>query len=417
MKRILVVFCLTTVVSFLKAQVTMQTNLPKAVPLNSDITFEVKINKGAFTNFAKYQMEIPRGTVMKEVDVKSGSFTFEDNVVKIIWVMAPVESEFTIKMKLITGVIAGKKSFSQKYFYVENDDKREVEMEPVMVAFKDSASSAASVSTDDFYTMTAKTAPSLLTTTINAAEISTKNPELLKQQVLQLKKDSKDAYKVGEREKKKAELKLSESAEALTKAETLNDENEKSAAIATANNDKKKAENDLQVASRVLILAKSLDANANEIDSINRSINPLSYSGQSTTTAAITPRVTVTDNTQQTTSGTVGDENGAFEPGTKQSRKKEKELAREKEKADEAAANAPETGLIYKIQLGAFSKEPSKRDFKALGKVKITEENGMYKVLYGSFVSKDEAFKERQQIINKGFDGFVVGYQDGVRIK
>ncbi|PBQ34459.1 hypothetical protein CNR22_22655 [Sphingobacteriaceae bacterium] len=409
MKRILVIFCLTAMFSFLKGQITMQTNLPKAIPLNSDITFEVKINKGSHTNFAKYQMEIPRGIVMKEVDVKSGSFTFEDNVVKIIWVMAPVESEFTISMKLISGVMPGKKSFVQKYFYVENDDKREIEMEPVMVAFKDSASSAASVSTEEFYTLTPKTAPSLLTTTINAAEISTKNPELLKQQVLQLKKDSKDAYEVGEREKKKAELKLAESAEALAKAEGLKDENEKTAAIDKANNDRKKAENDLQVASRVLILAKSLDENANEIDSINRSINPLSYSGQSSVAAANTPRVT--DNTQQTATALSGDDKTETESGTKKSRKKEKE------KAEDAAANASETGLVYKIQLGAFSKEPSKRDFRALGKVKITEENGMYKVLYGSFTSKQDAFKEREQIISKGFDGFVVGYQDGVRIK
>lgn len=72
---------------------------------------------------------------------------------------------------------------------------------------------------------------------------------------------------------------------------------------------------------------------------------------------------------------------------------------------------------MYKIQLGAFSKEPARRDFKSIGKVKITEENGMYKVLYGSYTSKEEAFKERELILGKGFDGFVVSYQDGVRVK
>ena len=78
---------------------------------------------------------------------------------------------------------------------------------------------------------------------------------------------------------------------------------------------------------------------------------------------------------------------------------------------------AAENGLVFKIQLGAFSKEPNKSDFKALGKVKVSQENGLYKVLLGNFNSKEEAFKQREQIIAKGFDGFVVSYQDGVRVK
>ncbi len=175
-------------------------------------------------------MEVPRGMNIKEVDVKSGSFTFEDNVVKIIWVMAPAEPEFGISLKLNSGVIAGRKSFGQKYFYVENDDKKEVDMESFTVVVKDSVSSTASVSTEEFITLYPREMPSLLTTTINAAEISTKNPELLKQQVLQLKKDSKDAFIVGEREKRKAELLLSQANEAMIKAEGITDENEKKSA-------------------------------------------------------------------------------------------------------------------------------------------------------------------------------------------
>jgi cell division protein FtsN len=67
--------------------------------------------------------------------------------------------------------------------------------------------------------------------------------------------------------------------------------------------------------------------------------------------------------------------------------------------------------------LGAFSNEPKRSDFKALGKISVTTENGMYKVLYGSYGTKEEAFKKREEIIGKGFDGFVVSYQDGVRVK
>jgi len=412
MKRIPVMFCLMVLQTFLNGQITMQTNLPKAVPLNSEITFEVKIKKGSTSNFAKYQIEMPRGVVIKEVDVKSGSFTLEENIIKIIWVMVPAEPEFGISLKLITGVVPGKKNFIQKYFYVENEDKKEVEMEPVTVMFKDSVSSSASVSTEEFITVVPKAMPSLLTTTINAAEISTKNPGLLIQQVMQLKKDSKDAYIVGEREKRKAELNISEAEAAISKAEKITDETEKKVALEKASRAKQKGQDDLEVAEKVLKLAKSLEDNANEIETINRSVNPDSYSGQN---QKADPIIAARNRASSSSSGTATaisideDEGNASTTTTKTNLK----TARKKE--PEQSAN--ESGLVYKIQLGAFSKKPSKSDFNAIGKVKITEENGMYKVLYGSYSSREEALKQREQIINKGFDGFVVSYQDGVRVR
>ncbi len=154
----------------------------------------------------------------------------------------------------------------------------------------------------------------------------------------------------------------------------------------------------MEVASRVLILAKSLEDNANEIEAINRSVNPLSYSGQSVASSPA-PRLN-TDSSTPETSTTINLDEPENNTNTNS---KEPEPV--------------ENGLVYKIQLGAFSKEPSRSDFKALGKIKISLENGMYKVLFGSYVSKEEAFKQREQIIGKGFDGFVVSYQDGIRVK
>ena len=411
MKRITVVVCLLTLSSFMSSQISMQTNLPKALPINSEITFQVKINKGASANFAKYQMEIPRGSSVKEDDIKSGSFTFEENLIKIIWVMAPLEPEFTISLKLNTGVVAGTKTFKQKYFYVENEDKREVEMEALTVMYKDSAASI-STSTSDFYAVIPKAIPSLLTTTINVAEISTKNPELLKQQVFQLKKDSKDAFNIGEKEKNKAQTNLEKANADIAKAGELTDETEKNLLLEKANRDKQKAENDLEVASRVLILAKSLEDNANEIDAINRSVNPGSYSGQPNKNNTI-----IASANKPSTGSSNSGESGTTITLDEKSESSVAEVKSEKSGKRKKDSNDQEIGLVYKIQLGAFSKEPSRRDFKALGKVKISEENGMYKVLYGSYSSKEEAFKERELIISKGFEGFVVSYQDGVRVK
>lgn len=415
MKCIKVFFCLLVFHSALSGQIIMQTNLPSAVPINTELTFDIRIKKGTLTNFSKYQIEFPQGIKIQEVDSKLGTFSSEETTAKIIWVISPVEPEYVIRLKLVSGTSAGPKTFVQRYFYMENDDKKEVEMEPLTCVFKDSSATPSATSTAEFRTLISKVQLPYLTTTIDRNEISTKNPEVLKQQVIQLRKDSKDAASVGENEKAKAQLRLTEATEALVKAESITSESEKKQAITKATEDKQKAENDMEVASRVLTLAKSLEDNANEIEAINKSLHPASYTDNNMAAGTNTAsgNVNASEGTYTTIDLTNMDEQAGSGESDKKSNKKESSK-KEGSKIEEAAK---ESGLVFKIQLGAFANEPKKSDFKALGKVSVTNENGMYKVLYGSYATKEEAFKRREEVVSKGFDGFVVSYQDGVRVK
>lgn len=406
MKRFfgLFIVLLGTLVSV--GQISMQTNLPPAMGLNSEQVFEVKINKGTYTNFSKYQLELPADVTVQEVDSKLGSFASEENRIKIIWVIAPAEPEFSIKMKLVSGSSSGQKTFVMKYFYMDADTKKEIEMNPLTVDFKEGAANSES----NFVALRPKAASPLNTTTISITDLNTKNPEVIKQQVNQLRRDSKDANLVGEREKNKAELKLADANTAVSKAESLTNEDEKKTALEKANADKKKAEEELEVANRVLALAKSLDDNANEIETINKSVNPGAYNNQKLNTdVAVVPQATSSEASQKDIEKLKQTFN---EPPTAPTESVKVTKTTSKEKEVET-----ENGLVYRVQVGAFSKEPTKSDFKALGKVTVKTENGMYKVLVGSYSTKDEALKRREQVIGKGFDGFVVTYQDGVRVK
>ena len=75
-----------------------------------------------------------------------------------------------------------------------------------------------------------------------------------------------------------------------------------------------------------------------------------------------------------------------------------------------------EAGMTYRVQLGAFTIEPSKNKFTSAGAVKIDLIDGMYKVTTGNFTSKEEAIKFRDQLQAKGFSGFVAKYKDGKRV-
>src|SRR4051812_20110940 len=116
MKRAFLFICGAAISSFINGQVTMQNNMPLVIEPNTELNIEVKINKGAIINFAKYQMDLPAGVVVKEGDSKGGTFAFENNRVKILWPNIQADPEITISMKLVPGSFSGPAKISQKFY-------------------------------------------------------------------------------------------------------------------------------------------------------------------------------------------------------------------------------------------------------------------------------------------------------------
>jgi cell division septation protein DedD len=131
--------------SALFSQITITANLPSEISANSSIDAEIKINKGAVDNFAKYQIDVPLGYSVASVDVKGGNFTFENQRAKIVWVSIPSEPEFTVKFKIqANSDAASEGTFSQKFYYLENNEKKEIEATPIVITIGGSGSAVAS---------------------------------------------------------------------------------------------------------------------------------------------------------------------------------------------------------------------------------------------------------------------------------
>lgn len=71
----------------------------------------------------------------------------------------------------------------------------------------------------------------------------------------------------------------------------------------------------------------------------------------------------------------------------------------------------------YKVQIGSFGAKPSLAKYSDIGKVTVVEENGVWKILAGSFATKEEAVKKMEELKTKGHQGFVVVYINGVKAK
>ena len=134
MKKLLTIFALTSF-SAIFSQITINGNFPSSMGAGSSIDADVKINKGTVGNFAKYQLDVPAGIIVTSLDAKNGNFTFENQRAKIVWVSVPSEPEFTVKLKIQAASDAPSSvTLSQKFYYLENNEKKEIEATPVVIS-------------------------------------------------------------------------------------------------------------------------------------------------------------------------------------------------------------------------------------------------------------------------------------------
>jgi hypothetical protein len=356
---------------------SIATNLLRTIPLNRPLIFDVRIGKGSLTTFSRYQMDVPQGVVVQELDSKGGTFSFEENKVKIIWVSTPPEPEITVRMKILPLKAPGKGAFIFRYYYVEQEQKHEYECLPLNVRFKDTVLPV--LLSAHMHTLASKSPQLLVSTAVDPSRVDTKDPGRLKQQVGQLRRDSQQASMVGEREKKKAEAKI----EALKAEEAgikeLPEGDEKNKALADWQASMTQAKDELAIAERVLTLSKTLEGNAAEIERINKKVNPSSYGEDQMAASGKMPPVSI------------------------------------KAAGGLAASAAPVKGTFYKIQVGAFSEDPSLSRFKSLGKVSVEKENATYKVLVGNYTSREEASRKKEELSRQIQGCFIVSYRDGQR--
>jgi len=279
------------VISFVSfSQITITANLPASISAGSSIDADVRINKGTVGNFAKYQMDVPGGYIVTAGDVKGGNFTFENQRAKIVWVSVPSESEFTVQLKIQASSTAASGTFSQKFYYLENNEKKEVDGNSMNVTVGDGGAVAS--------TTPAESKPVETTPTPTPVEPVSSTP-----------------------------------------VETV-----KSTPVETV---------------------KSTPA------------EPVKSA----------PVETVKSTPAETTSA-----------------------------SKVSSATASESGMTYKVQLGAYSTQPNKSKFSGVSNLSIDQVNGLYKVTCGSFKTKEDAIRYRDELTAKGFNGFIVKYQNGQRI-
>ena len=145
-KLFAVAFLFISVISF--AQLSITHNMPASINLGSTQDIEFTINKGSVGGFAKFQCDLPFGFTATNIDSKSGNFTYENQRLKIVWVSVPGDASFSFKFSMgVPANAINSASISAKFFYLENNVKKELDMPSHTIRFGEGSVSSAPTNT------------------------------------------------------------------------------------------------------------------------------------------------------------------------------------------------------------------------------------------------------------------------------
>ena len=239
----------------LTGQVSVTADIPAEVAKNKEIVLSLKFDKGPIKNYSKYEMLLPEGMTVKELDCKYGAFSFDANKVRIIWAITPAEHIYSIQLKLYTGNETGPRQISQTYAYAEKGEKLELEMAKIKFNVVDSVGITAGNEIE--------------------TKVAENNEGAGQKEVAEIKNESKEAEEIGLAEKRDAEKKIAEAKEELRKADMIANPSEKKAAIEAATQKQRKAEEELAAAERILVLSGALSENATKKEQLNQTIDSI----------------------------------------------------------------------------------------------------------------------------------------------
>ena len=143
--------------------ITVTQKVPSSGKAGSEFTVEITVNKGTSGGFAKLQEELPAGFTAVEENNNGASFSFNNQVVKFIWMTLPNDKEFKISYKVkVAPTASGDQNIAGKLSYVVDNVKQVAEIAPATISI--SAGDGA-VATEPTNTQTTTTEPTNTTTT------------------------------------------------------------------------------------------------------------------------------------------------------------------------------------------------------------------------------------------------------------
>ena len=137
--------------------VSVKLNVPSEVKAGNEFEVTVILNKGDLEGFSRFQQTIPAGLTAIQGASSNADFSFSDKRVRLIWLRTPETGEITVTYRVkIDERLKGTFMLDGKFSYIENNERKSVDIDPVAITIVPSSTVDPSLIVDinDFEKMT-----------------------------------------------------------------------------------------------------------------------------------------------------------------------------------------------------------------------------------------------------------------------
>jgi cell division septation protein DedD len=113
----------------------ISTNFPSTLVIDQEAVLEIKISKAQLSGFATFQMDLPDGFVPREIENAEAVCAITQGQLVWTWSELPEEEELIISVGITPHAAAhGKKVIGASFYYIDNNDKKSVDIQAVEMA-------------------------------------------------------------------------------------------------------------------------------------------------------------------------------------------------------------------------------------------------------------------------------------------
>ena len=395
---------------FFSSDVSVKQTLPSTIAPNGEVTVTFTITKGDVAGFAMLKQTIPLGFVVEPIENKGATFSFKDQIVKYIWMSLPQDNEFTISYKLKNvSQDAGNYSLDGKFSYLADNEKSNID-----------------IPSANFSVSSGEELPQI----VNETETKTEEPtSTSKTEIAELSID-RTIDKISENKFKVSITISKQNVDGFAKLiETIPNE-------FSASQDKSQGGIFSFENGEVKLLWLAIPTQENFTASYfiettsasgSKSISGVfSYlEGEETKKHSINSssfNVDFNNGIVENTTAKEKQETSLQEKVTNENSKNIDNTSKKKEedKKPITTTPAPETGITYKVQVGAFREnivvDKFKKKFNLKENINLENHEGWTKLTTGSFNEYKSARDKRNMVRNNVKTAFVTAYNKGNRI-
>jgi hypothetical protein len=129
---------------FQKSELEILHDLPASMQPGEERLVTFDIDKSDVTGFAKFQIELGEGLSAEVVKSEGASFTFNNQMVKFIWMALPSAKKIQLQMRLIASPNAvGNLEVTPRFSYIYANERKNIDVNTHMIAVGDAGDLAA----------------------------------------------------------------------------------------------------------------------------------------------------------------------------------------------------------------------------------------------------------------------------------